>query len=117
MLKKISSLIIIIVVSIAIFNLGKQIFEALNVSNRVTQEATALSYLQKQNTDLNNRLKQVSEYDFIESVARNKLGMSKPGDTVVVIPKSSIDNILGAQKKVEEISLPNWQGWLKLLIH
>lgn len=117
MLKKISSFVIITIVSIAIFNLGKQIFEAFNASNRVTQEASSLSDLQKQNQNLKERLRQVSQYDFIESVARDKLGMSKPGDTVVIIPKSSIDNILGAQKKVEEIQLPNWQGWLKLIFH
>ena len=117
MLKKISALVIIVVVSAGIFNLGKQIFEALRVGNRASEEAETLHTLQNQNKDLKLRLREVSQYSFIEGVARDKLGMSKPGETVVIIPKSSIDTILGAQKRVEEVRIPNYLGWLKLVFH
>jgi len=117
MIKKIVTGLLVILALTAIFNLSKQISSAIQAGGRLDQSADELSALQQQNRKLKDQLTQASKYDFIEQIARNKLNMGKPGETVVVIPQSSIDNILGMEKKVIPVKLPNWQGWLNLIFH
>ena len=52
--------------------------------------------------------------DFIEQQARDKLGLAKEGETIVIIPEEKINQVLGMAKQVVEPRLPNWQGWLRL---
>lgn len=115
--KKIISLVFIFLGLLAIYNLGKQISTALTAGQRLDKAVDEYSSLQEENKMLRGKLSQVSQYSFVEGVIRNKLNMSKPGETVVIIPQEAIDNILGAEKKMPEVKLPNWQGWLKLIFH
>lgn len=110
--------LIIVGVGIAVlavlYSLGRQISDAMLAGNRLDQAASELSQLQKKNNELQGRLKEVQTIGFIEKEARDKLNLSRNGETVVVIPDSEISRVLGLSSKVEEIKLPNWQGWLKL---
>ncbi len=55
--------------------------------------------------------------DEVEKIARDKLNMGKPGETVVVIPEELITKVIEDNKPKIEPKLPNWQGWLKLFMH
>ncbi len=117
MRKKIASIGIILLVLLGLFGLGKQISKALEAGHRLDKAADNLNKLQQENRELQNRLVQVQRLEFIEEQARNKLNLAKKGETIVVIPQEEIDKVLGLNKKVKEIKLPNWQGWLKLILH
>ena len=117
MFKKIVALLLILTILTAIYNLGKQISAALAASDRLDASADQLNKLEQQNRELHDKLAQTSQYDFIEETARNKLGMSKPDETVVVIPQSDIEKVLGLERKPVVVQIPNWQGWLKLIFH
>ncbi len=94
--------------------LGNQIFSALNAGTRLDREIEETGRLQQENKELKNELAKVESKDYIESVARDKLNMAKPDETVVIIPKETIQKIADAKKPQEEPKLPNWQGWLNL---
>ncbi len=94
---------------------------AVNSSRRIlTFRTTAQSVgaAQKQLSDLkaeNEILKKELDFkksdQFAEEEIRNKLGQAKPGETIVVLPKS------GAQPTVNGLSTtdePNWQKWWNL---
>jgi cell division protein FtsB len=117
MRKRITALVIIIVLVLILFNLARQISDALGASDRLDQAADRLSNLQEQNRRLKDRLEVVNHYDFVQETARNKLNMAKNNETVVIIPQKDIDTVLGSQKKVEPVNIPNWQGWLNLIFH
>lgn len=117
MIKKISAVIFILLGLLIIFNLGKQIATALNSANRLNQEVVQLNNLQDENQQLRTQLSQVESYDYLEQTARNGLNMSKPGETVIVIPQQSIDHILGLDKKPPPPPPPNWQRWARLIFH
>lgn len=115
--KRISTAIIILLVIIAIFNLIRQISDALQASNRLDQAVNGLSKAQAENQALKDQLAQTKQYDFIEKEARNKLNLARPNETVVVVPQSAIDQVLNAEKVVPVVKIPYWQGWLKLIFH
>lgn len=113
-MKKIVFIIIIIMILGLFYSLGRQVYESLKIGNRLDQEAAELVNLQQKNAELKRKLVEVDSLKFIESQARDKLNMSRVGETVVIISKEELDNVLGMEieKKLEQI--PNWLGWWKL---
>ncbi len=114
MIKKIAlggGILLVIIVSYSLFN---QISSTLNVSNRISSLTDALNRAEVKNNELKKRLSETKSPQFVEEVARNKLGLAKPGETVVIIPDEKIKEILGASNSASEIRLPNWLGWLKV---
>ncbi len=73
-----------------------------------------------ENSKLAKELTQTQGQEFIERVARDKLNMSKKGETVVVVPQDLADNLASINATLSasfwnppEI-IPNWKKWLKL---
>lgn len=116
MRKKIFVISAIILILLAIFGLGKQISKALQATSRLDQATDILSRLQEENRKLQTQLIKAKSQEFIEQQARDKLGLTKPDETTILIPQDQIEKILGLSKKVPEIIIPNYQGWLKLLL-
>lgn len=111
--KKIGILIAILIVSLVAYNLVNQIYVAFKASDRLSEAAGRLYNLEIKNKELKNKLEEVKTQEFIEAEARDKLGLVKEGETVVVISQEKIKQVLGA-KRMEEIKLPNPLGWLRL---
>lgn len=114
--KKISIFIIIFISLTILLGLSRQIADALSISKRVDQSADEVSRLQDKNNKLHKKLSDVEKYEFIEKIARDKLNLSKPNETVIVIPDSTIDQVLRADQKLELPNIPNWEGWFRLLL-
>lgn len=112
--KKIGFLLIFVVIGIVIYNLVGQTVRASRVGDRLSQAIEELHNLEIKNKELKSKLLQVKSAEFIETQARDKLGLAKEGETVIVIPEEKINKILGLSKKIEEIKLPNWLGWLRV---
>jgi cell division protein FtsB len=117
MIKKISATIIIVIGILIIFNLGRQILNALNAGKRLDDAGAEFSSLQAQNNQLKQELAYAQSYTYVEKTARDELNMAKPGETVIIIPKIIVDQVINAGKKPVPVIIPNWQGWLKLLFH
>jgi len=80
--------------------------------------AQGVSAAQKQLADLkreNEVLKKELDFkksdQFAEEEIRNKLGLAKPGETIVVLPKEENTKYQIPNTKYE---LPNWQKWWNL---
>lgn len=114
MIKKVIFTLIILLLIIAFYSLGKQIFESMQAGKRLEQETEALVSLRKKNSELKKRLTEVGSVGFIEQQARDKLNLVRPGETIVIIPRGEIEKILGAEIEKGVENLPNWQGWLRL---
>lgn len=113
MFKKFGLVIVTILVLVIIYNLISRIIDAVKSGERLSQSAQQLQKLETENKELKERLEEVKSQLFIEEQARNKLGFSKKGETLVIIPEEKIKQILGASQSAQ-LRLPNWQGWLKL---
>jgi cell division protein FtsB len=118
MQKIITFVITIFIVALIVFGLGKQIASAIQSGKRLDSEADAVNKLQTQNRELKEKLTQTERYDFIEKTARDKLNLSKNGETIVVVPSEAVDKIISENTPLPvEVKLSNWQGWLKLFVH
>lgn len=117
MRKKIGIVAIIIVILFITYNLIGQIIAAVSSSERLSQAAEELYQLEAKNKELKKTLSEVKSTDFIEKQARDKLGLIKEGETIVIIPNEALERVLGESKKLEEIKLPNWLGWWKVFFN
>ena len=114
MQKIITFIITIFLVALILIGLGKQIASAIQSSKRLDSEADQVNKLQIQNRQLKDRLAEVQKYDFIEQTARDKLDLSQPGDTVIVVPPEAVSKALEADKPIPEVKTSNWDGWMHL---
>jgi cell division protein FtsB len=117
-MNKTITIIVIVIVAIGMLTgLSKQIVNALNASQRLDDETNKVTSLTQKNNQLKKELALSQSQDEVEKIARDKLNMGKPGETVVVIPEELITKVIEENKPKIEPQLPNWQGWIKLFIH
>lgn len=114
MFKKIGITVAALIVLVVIYNLVSQISDALKSGERLSRQAEEVYKLEAKNKELKKKLSEIKSPQFIEEEARNKLGLAKEGETLVIIPDEKIKEILGATDSAQEQRLPNWLGWLKV---
>lgn len=114
MKKKLILAALSIIVLIFAYNIIGQIVGALKAEERFQNKLDFLQQLEIKNKELKARLDEVKTPEFIEREARDKLGLVKEGETLIVIPQKVIEQMLGFAQKTEEIKLPNPLGWWRV---
>lgn len=90
-----------------IVNFSQQIVKLWGLTSILKNKNDQVLLLEKENQALQSGLKEVSDSSYVEEVAREKLGMAKSGEVVVVIPEADLVPLT-----VEESSpAPVWQQW------
>ena len=81
----------------------------LDADTALIGDDTLEKYIQEveeKHAELENRLIEATSAAFIEKIARDKLGLVREGETVVIMDKSPV---IGNQSSVKEES--NWRKW------
>lgn len=117
MFKKLTYGLVIVIVLVIAYNLLRQITQALKSGERLSEATEELYKLQNKNQELKKKLPQIQSLDFIEQQARDKLGLSKKGETVVIIPEDKLKLVMGASASAQIPRLSNPLGWLKVFFH
>ena len=73
----------------------------------VTQRREAVEAVKKENEVLQKQIEAVGSEEYVEKIARDKLGMVKEGESIVLLP----DEAKGGSKKEELLKRTNWQQW------
>jgi cell division protein FtsB len=73
-----------------------------------------LEKAQAENQKLKSELENTQSDQFVEEEARNKLGMAREGEQVVILPNSAK---IGEERKQDQKKLENWQKWMALLFN
>ncbi len=113
MIKKIVLGVVVLIILVIGYNLITQIMAATKSGERLSQAADVVYKLETKNRELKKQLAQIQSPDFLEEQVRNKLGLAKKGETLVVIPEEKIKQVLGASSSVQ-VRFSNWLGWLKV---
>lgn len=102
----------VIIASIFIINnLARSIYTLWDKRDLLEKAKVDLEEKKKASQELEGKLEVVQSQEFIESQARNKLLLVKPGEQLVILPSiSSTEEDNKAQKK----EAPNWQQWWRL---
>ncbi len=117
MIKKIALGVIFLVSTILAYNLIRGIIDSTKSGDRLSEAVDIVYKLEVKNKELKKKLTEIQSPNFIEQQARDKLNLSKAGETLVIIPEEKLKLVLGASHSAEEIRLPNWRGWLKVFWH
>lgn len=113
MVRRIIPGVIILLSLVIAYSLLGQITDALRSGDRLSSQAEAVYKLEAKNRQLKKRLSEVQSAEFIEQQARNKLGLGRAGETIVIIPEDKLKSLMGASQSAE-VRLPNWLGWLRV---
>lgn len=111
---RIVRLVIIVVSAILVVNLSRSIWDLWRRRDIVAERKDVLLRLEKENKRLKDELIYSESPLFIEQEARNRLGLGKEGEQVVILPKSQIPNSNNQTKEEKEGNLPNWKRWWRL---
>ena len=117
MFKKISIGVVLLIALVIAYNLVIAISQAVRSGDRLSEASEVLYRLQIKNKELKKRLTEITSPEKKKKEARDKLGLSKKGETIVIIPEKTLKMVLGASNSAQLVRFPNWLGWLKVFFH
>ncbi len=106
----------IIVVGISLFvvvSLSQSVWRLWKKQDFVGEREMALVQEKALNAKLKQEFEEAQTPEFVEREAREKLGMTREGETIVILPKSQIPNP-NDQEKQKEPLISNWKKWWRL---
>ncbi len=77
----------------------------------VAERKAVLEAEEAKNRELTARLEEATSAAFVERIARDKLGLVRAGETVIIMDKSQVLN-LNDKGRLQE--LPSWKQWWEL---
>lgn len=94
----------------------RNIERALNIKKQVQDERDKVAKMEVENAQLQTQINEAQGQDFIDKEIRDKLGLSKEGETIVVMPDEAILKSLAPPKEtnIEILPDPNWKKWEKM---
>ncbi|MBI2008106.1 septum formation initiator family protein [Candidatus Amesbacteria bacterium] len=102
-----------IIIGLGVFiagRVGMNVWRLYKAGDKVEMARNELAEAQAEQERLKAQLEYVQSDEFVEREAREKLGLGKPGEEVVIVPTPS--EIQDSRFKIQEG--PNWKKWWKL---
>lgn len=98
-----------------IVSFSRDIFNLFQKGKEVEKEQLKLEELQIKNEELKRQLGYVKSAEFLEKEAREKLGLAREGEVVVILPENLEELISGNQSQISvNQEIPNWKKWWNL---
>ena len=96
----------------AIVTAPRSLFEMWQRRGLLQERQEVRDVLASKNEELKRELAQAQTPEYIEEVAREKLGLVKEGETIILMPnnQSTISN----ESQIQEDYIPNWKKWWRL---
>ncbi len=103
-------------VALLLISTVKNVNRVINIRKQVEVERERVEKMQAENVKLQAQIAEAQGSDFIDKQIRNKLGLTKEGETIVILPDESILKSLAPALVIDEETLPdpNWLKWKKL---
>lgn len=109
-MKKVGIFFLIVILLFTINNLVHSIYSLWQKQEHLVKARQELTKAKKENRRLQDQERIVSNPQFVEEEARNKLLLTKPGEQIVILPEKKVE-----KKNVRPKQAPaNWQQWLAL---
>jgi len=117
-LDRLSTLGLWVLIVVLFMSLLRNLDRARRVNKEIGAQKEELSKIQADNEKLQQDLMQAQSPEFLEKQVRDKLGLVREGETIVVLPDADVLRKLAPKLPVETNALPdpNWKKWLKLFI-
>jgi len=105
----IGSVLVAVILSV---NSARKILSFHGTSEKVNEAQIRLEDLKRENEGLKNELEYKKSDEFKEMEIRNRLGLAKEGETVVIVPKD--DDERRTTNDESSLKKSNWQKWKDL---
>src|SRR5579872_919374 len=99
-----------IVALMLVFNSTKRLLSFRTTSQKVNEAQMQLDKLKQENSDLQKQLAYTQTQQFQEEQIRDKLGLAKPGETVVMLPNQN-NNSQPTDSASQAVPEPNYIKW------
>ncbi len=108
--------LLIFIFLLMLVSLIRNILRVVESNKRIEKAQDQVERLKKENEELEEKLAVTRSEGYIEKQLRDKLGLAKEGEIVIVLPDEKILETLAPSLEEEEETLPdpNWKKWLKL---
>lgn len=117
-LKKLAGYGVLILTLLMIFSIIRNVGKVARIRGEVEAEKEKVEKIKKENEELEKQISEIQGVEFMEKQLRDKLGLVKEGETIVVLPDEETLRKLAPKVYEEEDTLPdpNWKRWLKLFL-
>jgi cell division protein FtsB len=111
-MRKIVTYFIIFFQILLIISLVRGIYETFQSRERIATLASRKEMLEAKRQELQQKMSEVESPLYLEKVARDELHLSKPGETVVIVPEGKL-NILAVNQpnSGDSEEKPNYMRW------
>jgi cell division protein FtsB len=115
-LKTYSNLVLLAISLLMLVSLTRNIIKVREAKERLKEKEAYIEKIKGENEELSQKAKIFKSEEFIEKQLRDKLGLAKEGETIVVLPDEEIIKKFAPSDEKEEEILPdpNWKKWFKL---
>ena len=115
-LKEFSIYFLVFVTFALLFSLIRNVLKIKRVNEEISKKEQKVDELIRKNEGLRAEVDTLKSEEHVERQLRDKLGLAKEGEVVIVLPEESILRKLLPNIEAEEETLPdsNWKKWLKL---
>lgn len=103
---------------ILVISILKALVKIKQVQDEIANKELEVEKVAKEQGDLQNKLDYTKSQEFVEKQLRDKLGLAKQGEIVVILPPPEVLRKFAPHYTEEQEVLPdpNWKRWLKLFI-
>jgi cell division protein FtsB len=111
-----SNYLLIFIFLLMFASLIRNILRVVESNKRIGKAQDQVEKLKKENEELEEKLAVTKSEGYIEKQLRDKLGLAKEGEIVIVLPDEKILETFAPSLEEEEETLPdpNWKKWLKM---
>lgn len=108
---------IFLICILLIVNLSRSLVDLWKKGDSLDQEEERFAKARFENEELTRESEKLQSPEYIEREARDKLGLAREGETVVVIPEIT-QQVSTTTNQTEEISQNTvWRQWLDFLLN
>ena len=110
-------LVVLVVGVYFIVALWRNLGDFSGLDGRVSEVEDEVSELRRENEELKRLSEKTTSDEFVEQEIRDKLGLVKPGEKVVILPGEYIDDgggFVESSEPSEVKELENWKKWWNL---
>ncbi len=111
--------LIVVLISWTVYVSSKQVARTRRIESEVTSLKDEADKIRRENETLGEKIGYFSSQDFQEQEAKEKLGLKKMNEEVVVIKPAPVASggvieTVASERSVEGMGLPNYEKWWRL---
>jgi len=117
-LEKLSGYLLVFFVLTLSFSLARNVLRINKAKMRIYEVQENVGKLGEEKEKLEERLEIIEGDEFVEKQMRDKLGLAKEGEIVVILPKDEVLRKFAPnyENETETLPEPNWKRWLNLFL-